>query len=203
MGSPSSWIVERRVAAARRRFAAGDVAGSVAHLRRTRALFPRSAEVALWLALAIWNEDEQAVEEPRALLRGAAAASWSSPTMLVRACTTLVGLGCESEIAPWVAQARALAGDGFVLEDELRFLEGCVHWHRGEYDDAEQALREAFYAIPEDPAGFHLAHTYVQLHRDDRALATAEESLRRGSRDPRLAELHAWLLAQKAERSNG
>jgi hypothetical protein len=88
----------------------------------------------------------------------------------------------------------AVAPTTFALDDELVWLQGCVAWANDNLERAEQLLREAFYVLP-DNYGVQLADTYIALGRNDRALATVEEGLRRGGRHPGLASMRDWLEA--------
>lgn len=189
------WLHRRREAAYRRSHAR-DLAGALRSIKWTQRLAPRSAEPLLVRAILTWDEAGDGVEESKALVRRAAALAGDDPGMLVRCATMMVGLGGVDEIEAWVARANAAAARDFALDNELVHLNGCVHWARGEYDEAETLLRTAFFADPTSVDGYPLAQTYVELGSHDQALAIVEEALRRGGRHPGLLELREWLARQ-------
>lgn len=155
--------------------------------------FPEEPELLLQLGISI-----SAVQPEGSLkyVHEAVRLAPEEPALLFRCASLLFSLGEYDDSRAYAKRARTHATEDFPLLIDLIHLAGKLAEHKGNYPDAEKALRTAFCEDPKTPGhGRVLAEFYRRRARMGEALDVVAEARSHLPDDESLEQLRAEILA--------
>ena len=172
---------------------------TTAALRAAVARFPNDAQFAVELGVQLLVDD---ADEAKACLRRAVRLAPDDPYVLGQAATCLFGVHEYAEAEELTKRGLAITSDGSMHRSPLLSLAGRFAWRRGDEDLAEELLRAAFDAQPDEPVEAEVFAAFLAAQdRIEEALDVAARGLEHKEYEP-LRELYEDL-ASDVDRSAG